>query len=271
MRRTTSTSSRAPSRRCRSTTPSGKFLRGWGKDIKSAHHIKIDHEGNVWIADIGNHIVQKYTPEGKLLLTIGTEGQGGPRPDPPQPADRHGRSAPSGDVFVADGYGNARVVHLRQGRQVRQASGASSAAAGPVQHRRTPSPSIPRGGSTSPTATTSASRSSTRTGKFLDEWKNLIVPWGFHVTKNDEIWVCGSSPMQWRKADNALGCPPKDQVFMKFNADGQAAAALFTVPKGLDGLERPGELNWVHCIAAGLAAATCTWATSSASGRRSLY
>jgi hypothetical protein len=24
---------------------------------------------------------------------------------------------------------------------------------------------------------------------------------------------------------------------------------LFTLPKGLDGLEKPGEVNWVHCIA----------------------
>src|SRR5262249_45993046 len=37
----------------------GKYLRGWGTDgIKSAHHIKIDGAGNVWIADIGNHVVE---------------------------------------------------------------------------------------------------------------------------------------------------------------------------------------------------------------------
>src|SRR5262245_60841230 len=60
----------------RSTPPvqvydsSGKFVRAWGQDTiktKAAHHIKIDHEGNVWIADIEDHVVQKYTPEGKLL------------------------------------------------------------------------------------------------------------------------------------------------------------------------------------------------------------
>src|SRR5262245_6395927 len=32
----------------------GKYLRGWGQDdIKSAHHIKIGPDGNVWVADIG--------------------------------------------------------------------------------------------------------------------------------------------------------------------------------------------------------------------------
>src|SRR5262245_40020419 len=58
--------------------PSGKYLRGWGQDtIKSAHHIKIDHQGNVWAADIGHHTVFKFTPEGKLLLTLGTKDEPG--------------------------------------------------------------------------------------------------------------------------------------------------------------------------------------------------
>jgi hypothetical protein len=59
---------------------------------------------------------------------------------------------------------------------------------------------------------------------------------------------CGSSPMQWRKEDSALGCPPKDQVFMRFDTTGKLHQ-LFTLPKGIDGLERPGEVNWVHGIA----------------------
>ena len=85
-------------------------------------------------------------------------------------------------------------------------------------------------------------------GKLLDVWANIVVPWGLCVTKDDEIWVCGSSPMQWRKEDDTLGCPPKDQVFMKFTGEGKLLQ-LFTLPKGVDGLEQPGEVNWVHCIA----------------------
>jgi hypothetical protein len=45
-----------------------------------------------------------------------------------------------------------------------------------------------------------------------------------------------------------VGRPPKDQLFMKFNGDGKLVR-LWAVPKGADGLERPGDLNWVHCIA----------------------
>src|SRR5205814_2369246 len=88
-----------------------------------------------------------------------------------------------------------------------------------------------------------------QSGKLLDLWNNVVVPWGLWVTKDDELWVCGSSPMQWRKEDNVLGVPPKDQVFLKFNTAGKLLQ-LWAVPKGADGLERPGECNWVHCIAA---------------------
>jgi hypothetical protein len=72
------------------------------------------------------------------------------------------------------------------------------------------------------------------------------------MTGSDEIWVCGSSPMPWRfdaKYPTApLGCPPKDQVFMKFNTDGKLLQ-LWTVPKAGDGKEQPGECNWLHCMA----------------------
>ena len=53
---------------------------------------------------------------------------------------------------------------------------------------------------------------------------------------------------QVEMAMEALGCPPKDQIFMKFSPSGKLLQ-LFTLPKGLDGLERPGEVNWVHAIA----------------------
>jgi hypothetical protein len=55
----------------------GTFVRGWGDAIGSAHHIKIDRDGNVWISDVEKHVVEKYTPEGKLLLTLGTKGTAG--------------------------------------------------------------------------------------------------------------------------------------------------------------------------------------------------
>ena len=58
--------------------------------------------------------------------------------------------------------------------------------------------------------------------------------------------------MPWREDPKypgaPLSCPPKDQVVMKFNTAGRLLE-LWTIPKGEDGKEQPGELNWVHCLA----------------------
>lgn len=224
----------------------GKLLRSWGKGIHSAHHIKIDPDGNVWIADIGHHVVEKYTPDGKLLLTLGTKGTAGrDKAHFNMPTDM--AFSPAGDVYVSDGYGNARVVHFdKTGKYINEWGELGH---GPGQF------SIAHAIATdSKGKIYVADRNNCRiqvfdpTGKFLEEWTNLITPWGFWMSPRDELWVCGSTPMQWRKEDNALGCPPKDQIFMKFNTQGKLLQ-LVTLPKGVDGLERPGEVNWVHAIA----------------------
>jgi hypothetical protein len=225
----------------------GKFLRAWGGDsLKTAHHIKIDQEGNVWVADIGHHVVEKYTPEGKLLRSLGTKGAPGrDHTHLDMPTDM--AITPTGDVFVSDGYGNSRIVHFdRDGRFVK--------AWGRLGHRSGEF-SIPHAIEVdSKGRLYVADRNNARIqvfdqeGKFLDEWRDVVTPWGLCMTRNNELWVCGSSPMQWRKEDEALGCPPKDQVFMRFNSAGKLIQ-LWTVPKGADGLERPGECNWVHAIA----------------------
>ena len=88
-----------------------------------------------------------------------------------------------------------------------------------------------------------------QSGKLLDQWRNLIVPWGLWITAQDEIWVCGSSPMQWRKEDRMVGIPPKDQILMKFDTTGRVLA-LWSVPQGARGQQKPGELRAVHAIAA---------------------
>ncbi len=87
----------------------GKLLRSWGDDIiSSAHGLRIDREDNVWVTDIGNHRVFKFDRRGKLLLTLGT-GQPGDRPDQfNKPTDI--AFGPSGEFYVTDGYGNARVM-----------------------------------------------------------------------------------------------------------------------------------------------------------------
>ena len=106
----------------------GNYLSSWGGGlIAFAHSILIDTDENVWLVDRNHGQVMKLTPEGKLLMTIGTKGyRSDTGVDPTDfgsntayknvthggepfnlPACMH--IAPSGEVFVSDGYANCRV------------------------------------------------------------------------------------------------------------------------------------------------------------------
>lgn len=232
-------------------TPEGKLVRAWGdKTIGSAHHIKIDHEGNVWVADIGFHIIRKFNPYGEILLTIGTPGvPGEDETHMDKPTDM--AIAPNGDVFVSDGYGNNRVVHFDATGKFIKAWGQMGT--GPDQFSLPHAIAMDSAG-----RLYVADRNNVRVqvynqeGKLLDSWSDVIVPWGFWVTPKDEVWVCGSSPMPWRE-DPAypgapLSCPPRDQLVMKFDTSGRVRQ-LWTIPKGEDGKEKPGDVNWLHAVA----------------------
>ena len=81
------------------------------------HGIDVDEDGNIWVADArGNegrgHQVIKFSPDGRVLLRLGTAGVAGrTRTTLDQPNDV--LVAPNGDIFVADGHpanGNNRIV-----------------------------------------------------------------------------------------------------------------------------------------------------------------
>ena len=97
----------------------GAFVRTFGDRFTRAHGLRIDREGNLWATDVGAHTVMKFTPDGQLLLTIGTKGQAGTWDEAAaahllnQPNDV--AIAANGDIFVAQGHtpganGDARVL-----------------------------------------------------------------------------------------------------------------------------------------------------------------
>ncbi len=229
----------------------GAFVRAWGQgEIGTAHHLKIDHEGAVWVADIGLHVVRKFTPEGKLLMTLGTPGKWGEdETHLKMPTDM--AIAPNGDIFVSDGYGNSRLVHFDPKGKFVKSWG--SLGTGGKEF------SLPHAiAMDSRGRLYVADRNNVRVqvysqdGRLLDSWQNLVVPWGIWITPKDEVWVCGSSPSTWHPHPDypgaPLGCPPKDQLFMRFDPGGKVQQ-LWTVPKGVDKKESPGDLNWVHALA----------------------
>ena len=90
----------------------GDPLRTWGDGVFSnPHGVTVGPDDSIYCVDNGDHTVRKFTPEGRLLMTIGTEGE----PAPAMSGDPFNKPAHlavdprDGNLYVADGYSNARV------------------------------------------------------------------------------------------------------------------------------------------------------------------
>ena len=89
----------------------GSFLRSWGEGVfRNPHGLDIGPDGYLYCTDDGDHSVRKCSPDGRILLVIGTPGQAAP-PMSGRPFCRctHTALSPEGDIYVSDGYANARV------------------------------------------------------------------------------------------------------------------------------------------------------------------
>ena len=111
----------------------GKFLKEIGKDVygaKFAHTVRVDKEDNLWVTDEGSNEVMEFDPTGNHILRIygrKPESVEGSSTFAPTDAVPLGNIFPNfsksvfnrptdvtwngqGDLFVADGYNNSRVV-----------------------------------------------------------------------------------------------------------------------------------------------------------------
>jgi outer membrane protein assembly factor BamB len=89
----------------------GNFLRSWGEGrFKRPHGLHMGPDETIWCTDDGDHTVRKCTLEGKVLLELGVPGEPAPYMSG-EPFHRctHTALSPRGDLYISDGYGNARV------------------------------------------------------------------------------------------------------------------------------------------------------------------
>jgi DNA-binding beta-propeller fold protein YncE len=105
----------------------GAFVRAFGEGLFTrTHGLRFDSDGNIWVSDVGAHIVVKMNPAGQTLLTLGVKGEPGVWDEAAgsrrlnQPNDvAFGRG---GEVFVVQGHtpgadGDPRVLKFdRTGR-----------------------------------------------------------------------------------------------------------------------------------------------------------
>lgn len=89
----------------------GNFLRSWGEgSYPRAHGLHIDVDDTLYLTDDGGHFVRKCTPEGKVLLELGVPGKPAPfMSGKPFHRCTHTALSPKGEIYVSDGYGNAKV------------------------------------------------------------------------------------------------------------------------------------------------------------------
>jgi sugar lactone lactonase YvrE len=175
---------------------SGKLLKSFGAGMfVSPHGIHVDGQGNVWVTD-GNargtkgHQVFKFSPDGKVLMTLGKAGVAGDGPDTfNQPSDV--LVAPNGDIFVADGHGgksNARIVKFSTDGKFIKAWGKQGS--GPGEFDTPHNLAMDSNG-----RLFVADRGNSRIqifdqdGMFLSEWRQFGRPSGVFIDRKDVLYA----------------------------------------------------------------------------------
>lgn len=185
---------------------SGKLVKSFGAGIFAfPHGIHVDRQGNVWVTDgvppgsapqsiTGkSHIVVKFSPEGKVLLTLGKPGIAGGGPDTfNQPSDVI--TARNGDIFVGDGHGgnsNARIVKFSKDGKFIKAWGKKGSAPGEFD---TPHSLAfdSRGRLFVADRNNNRIQIFDQDGKFLEEWKEFSRISGLYIDKNDTLYAADS-------------------------------------------------------------------------------
>jgi streptogramin lyase len=209
--------------------PSGKLLESFGEGLFIfPHGIFVDRSGNVWITDAQGkdgkgQQVFKFSPQGKVLLTLGKAGVAGDGEDTfNQPSDV--LVAPNGDIFVADGHGgnsNARIVKFSKEGKFIKAWGKKGTAPGEFDTPHALAMDS-KGRLFVGDRANNRIQIFDQEGKFLEEWKQFGRPSGLFIDKHDVLYVADSESNNtnhpgWKRGIRVGSC--KDGTVTAFIPD----------------------------------------------------
>ena len=171
----------------------GKLVKSWGEDLfANSHGVRVDREGFLWATDNQDNLVQKFTMDGELLMTLGQKGIAGDNRSPDAfdgPTDVF--VTPNGDIFVSDGERNSRVVQFsKEGEFIRIIGGTQGAEPGQfnVPHAVVVDS---RGRLIVADAENERIQVFDQAGNFLEEWTDFpSKPQGtIYITEDDTLYV----------------------------------------------------------------------------------
>lgn len=178
---------------------SGNVIQSFGGGMFAfPHGLALDREGNVYVTDAeGNngkgHVVVKFSPQGKVLMTLGRPGVAGVTNDlfnRPSAVT----VAPNGDIYVADGHGgdsNARVMVFAKDGKFLRSFGHKGRGRGEFDELHAIALDS-QGRVFVGDRGNSLIKIFDATGNLLDEWKQFGRPSGIYIDAADTIYVTDS-------------------------------------------------------------------------------
>jgi hypothetical protein len=192
----------------------GNFVMSWGEGIFTprTHGITIGPDDSVYTVDDGDHTVRKFTTDGQALMVVGTPGAASDtgydgktlksiqRGGPPFNRPTNLGLAPDGELYVTDGYGNARVHRFSADGRLLQSWGEPGT--GPGEFHLPHSVRVTADG-----RVLVADRENDRIqvfcrdGRFLEQWTHVQRPTDICIDRDGLVYV---SNLWWRVGQNSF-------------------------------------------------------------------
>ena len=209
----------------------GQFLRSWGEGVFTrAHGITMGPDATVFCTDDGDHTVRKCTLDGKVLFTLGVPGKPAPfmSGDPFHRCTHVALDPRTGEFYVSDGYGNARVHKYTPDGRLLFSWGESGT--DPGQFNISHNIATDQDG-----WVYVADRENHRIqvfdpqGKFETQWVNMARPSGLYIDQANARAYVGESGSAIGPNADARGLGPRISIL---DLHGQVLARLGDLPRG---------------------------------------